>query len=267
MLATYSMNRIMLRVRRLSSLGICLFAMCGAAADQPRPDTGQPAAPAATAPADAGDLRRRMEDVDRRLESIKDLRARFTQEQHRAILKEPLVSGGTLVVKGNAVLWETLKPRPSTQSMREGEFRLYYPQRKLVEVYNVAGDLREMTGTPLPRLATLDRLFSFAPMDKDGLKQLSVLDQSRYLAVDMTPRVKSISDHVARVRVVIDTTIPCMSQMQIEDPEGEVLHISISDVKINTGVKDDEVELRTPPGVAEVHPGSAEKPPVKKETR
>ena len=50
------------------------------------------------------------------------------------------------------------------------------------------------------------------------------------------------------VRVVIDSTIPCLVRMEITDADGDRTMLELKDIKVNTGVSDARVQLTVPAG-------------------
>lgn len=227
------------------------------------------APPAASASTDA--FNARLEEIDRRALDVKDLRADFEQRKHTTLLKKPLVSSGTVAVKGDATRWDTRSPRVSVMASKGAEIRVYYPAespgtRGVVEIYNASGELDAIAGSPLPRLAALRRQFTLSPIDvaellagsddtrKTGEKDSSAPRHDHLIAAELIPIHPELRAHVERVRVLIDASTPCLLKMQIVSGEGERTEIEFRNVKVNSGVTVGEVELRVPDGTREVRP-------------
>src|SRR6476620_10561051 len=94
---------------------------------------------AADAPAAKEDpaLVKRLEAIDARAGDVTDLSARFKQEKFTALLKRPLVSSGTVRVKGTNETATTEKPEPAVLCLDATQIKLYYPTQKLMEVYPI----------------------------------------------------------------------------------------------------------------------------------
>ena len=73
------------------------------------------------------------------LASVHELRAEFVQVQHRAILRQPLSSTGTVRFTRPATLtWEVLTPARSTFSLDRGVARMQYPDLQMDETVDLA---------------------------------------------------------------------------------------------------------------------------------
>lgn len=210
--------------------------------DEPAPTELRISDPAAQAAFEA-----RLAGVREKLERVKDLRADFVQQKQTALLKSPIASSGSLTSKGARVLWQTRKPRPMGMLVCESEVRIHYPDDKLLEIYPIGSGFREATGGPLPRLEQLRERFDFVELDTQVLS--SAPDCSHLVALRLTPRSDELKKHVAWVHVLIDESIPCANRIVIADPDGDETDLRFSNVRINSGVTDAEVELTLPGGV------------------
>jgi outer membrane lipoprotein-sorting protein len=77
----------------------------------------------------------------------------------------------------------------------------------------------------------------------------------------MRPTDPEIKKHVDEVAVVLDVASGFVVRAQTIDPDGDRIVLSFTNPKINTGLKDDELELKLPAGVTVTHPleGTTEK--------
>jgi outer membrane lipoprotein carrier protein len=196
------------------------------------------------------DLAARLTEIDRRAAEVKDLRAEFEQTRTSPLIRTPMKSSGTLVVRGDRVRWDTRRPHPSVMTIGGGEIRIHYPEERVLEVYEARGDLRELTGSPLPKLDVLRKSFSIAAADAAQLGG----DAGKHVALELTPRNEELRKNVARVRVLVDERAACLAMMEMTDPDGDVTRLEFKNVRVNTGVKDSELELRVPEGTETVHP-------------
>ena len=53
-----------------------------------------------------------MLQIDAQGAKITDLKADFAQEKFTPLLKKPLISSGTISIKGSAALWKTVRAEP-----------------------------------------------------------------------------------------------------------------------------------------------------------
>jgi hypothetical protein len=218
---------------------------------------GQPGAPAVDAKTVAPPVadtkaafEKQLADVDVKMGAVVDLRATFEQRKTTALLKKPLVSKGTLVCKGESVLWKTTSPRESSMLVGPEKVTVYYPADKLAEEYLVGARFRDAAGGPLPRLSKLKERFEIAELSEAGLKAMGISsdEMKGRLGITLTPKDEQLRKHVASVRVILDTSVPCADRVVIVDPEGDETEIRFSEARINTGVKDSDLELALPQG-------------------
>lgn len=196
------------------------------------------------------ELDRRLDEIDVRLESVKTLKARFEQRKFTPILKKPLVSSGKVAVLGERTLWETQRPNQSVMLTDSRQLRVYYPDQKVIEVYELGEDVRGFSGSPLPRIAPLRAMFEISEGRGDGKRPRD----EDVLVLELLPKGETLKKHVERVRVEIDTRVPCARRIEITDIDGERTEIEFRDVTLNAKVDEDEVVLKAPAGTREVWP-------------
>lgn len=228
----------------------------------PEAKKDEPPVPSATPESKASQspFEKRLLDIDAKMAAITDLRADFEQRKKTSLLKKPLVSRGTLVCKGETVLWSTTSPRKSEMLVGAGKVTVYYPDDALAEVYSMGAGFRDAAGGPLPRLSKLKETFDFAELDvKQVSPGMEARDLKGRIAVKLTPKTAELKQHVASVRVLIDESVPCSDRIVIVDPDGDETELLFTGVKINTGMKDAELELKLPEGTKVSTPVEARK--------
>ncbi|MDB5296035.1 MAG: hypothetical protein JWO31_2018 [Phycisphaerales bacterium] len=211
------------------------------------PDAAPASQPAALDPA----FEAKLKDVDAKAGAVTDFTARFTQKKYTALLRKPLVSGGTVKVLGSAVRWDTERPEPAVLHADGKEVRLYYPKQKLVEVYPIDKRMSDLAASPLPRLPALKASFAFAPLAPADMKPDAgdLADGPDRLAVRLTPTGGFLKQHIAEVRVLLDAKAGLMLCVVTVDAEGDRTVIRFDDVKLNTGLKPVDVAFAPPAGV------------------
>lgn len=182
----------------------------------------------------------RMLAIDAKAGEVHDLTANFEQQKFTAMLKKPLVSRGRILVKGPTMLWNTTDPEPSVLRISEHEARIYYPQQKTIEVYQVQQKLGELAASPVPRLGVLVRHFSFEPIP---LSDMGETDTNRFFAVRMTPLEADLAEHVEQMRVLLDRDRGLIRRLEMRDPDGDRTVISFSDVQTNVGLSDEQLKI------------------------
>lgn len=211
-----------------------LVAMPRARAQDPGPDAALAAQLAA---------------IDAKARAIVDLSATFIQRKHTAFMKRPLVSTGTLVAKGQRTRWDTTSPRASVLTTSGDGLRVYYPDEGLIEVYPLDARVGELVASPLPRLDLLRRRFEITRIDWDG----PPADGER-LSLRLVPREASLREHVVEVRVRIDPATGCMDASTVLYPDDERVEMVFGSVRLNTGVRDEQLRLDAPDGVTVTYP-------------
>lgn len=203
---------------------------------------------------------KRLLDIDAKMAAITDLRADFEQRKKTSLLKKPLVSRGTLVCKGETVLWSTTSPRKSDMLVGDAKVTVYYPDDALAEVYSMGAGFRDAAGGPLPRISKLKETFDFAELDVKLVSPgMQASELKGRIAVKLSPKSAELKAHVASVRVLIDQSVPCADRIVIVDPDGDETELLFTGVKINTGMKDSELELKLPQGTKVSTPAQGRK--------
>jgi outer membrane lipoprotein-sorting protein len=213
--------------------------------------TVSPAGGPATQPADPV-LTAELKAVDAKSAAVTSFTAAFEQKKFTPMLKKPLVSIGTVASAGGVSLWKTAKPQPTDMRVTDQEIRIFYPQQQTVEIYPLAGQLGAMAASPLPKLATLEKFFSFQRMRAADI-DAGTSDES-FLAVRLTPLDAELQKHVEEVRVLLDRTTGAIRQVDNVDADGDTTKMTFADVKLNTPLPTGALALDVPPGTKEVHP-------------
>jgi len=227
------------------------LSISGAVARQATTAPSTTSAPASQ-PTEAIDpkLSQEIDRIDRMVEQIHDLSADFEQLKHTALLKQPLRSSGTLRIKGSMMRWDTVDPQPSTMTISESELRIYYPRQRTVEVYAIDQRMADIAASPLPRLSKLSARFAIARIEWRP-QNVTVV---RPLSLELTPREQELRDRVERVRVVIDLDTACVAAAEIVYPDRDRTELTFKNVRINTGLTDDDVTLQVPKGTTVTRP-------------
>lgn len=194
----------------------------------------------------------RLAEVDQKAGEVRSLTADFEQQKHTPLMKKPLVSSGHVAVKGDHVRWDTRTPRESVMTISGGEVRLYYPEQKVVEVYDLGEDVRRLTGSPIPRLAAMKESFEIKRIEPAALGAKP--GQGGLLAIELTPKTEELRKHVASVRVLIDPAVACATLVETTDADGERTEVRFTNVKVNPKLDEKDVTLETPKGVRVEHP-------------
>lgn len=200
---------------------------------------------------------RTLEAIDAKAAAIEDLVADFEQQKKTPLLKKPLVSRGTVRVKGAKTRWDTTHPHPTVMTIDASELRIYYPEQKTVEVYPIRAGMSRLAASPLPRLSVVREHFT---IEETPAKELDPQAKPGEVGLRLAPREESLKEHVAQVRVLLDPATGVGRRVEITDAEGEVTTLTFTNVRANTGVREESLVLRTPPGTTESRPLEGGKP-------
>ncbi len=222
----------------------------------------EPSAAAASAPGEKpegrvdAELMGVFEELDGKVGAIRDVTASFVERKFTALLKKPLVSRGVVRVKGPMALWDTRSPHRSIVSLDKERIRIFYPERKAVEVYdlsNGAGDRSWLNCLPIPRLSQLGQSFTIDRLPDDAVEERP-FDERRHVGLRLVPTDRALGRYIERVHVIVDRQSACALRAEMFDADGDRTVIEFDDVKVNTGLEARDVELVVPAGVAESHP-------------
>jgi outer membrane lipoprotein-sorting protein len=202
--------------------------------------------------------------VDKLASKITDLSADFEQQKFTPLLRKPLVSAGTIRVKGDAMVWDTKSPEPTRMRVDQQEIRLYYPRQKTVEVYPIDQKLGSLAASPLPKLDVLTRHFSFQRIPITDLGD-DVRGEG-LLAIRMTPTDPALKEHLEHVAVLLDAPHGFILRAEMTDADGDRTRIVFSNVRPNAGLTDADVRLDVPESAKVTRPldglGSSSPPPA-----
>jgi outer membrane lipoprotein-sorting protein len=199
-------------------------------------------------------LWQRMLEIDQRASAVTDLTADFEQQKFTAMLKKPLLSTGQIFVRGSAMLWDTRKPERNVLQITQREASIYYPAQKTIEVYAVQQKLGQLAASPLPRLSVLQEHFTFEPL---ALAEMGAKDESKFLALRMTPTQAELREHVEQVRVLLDAQQGLIVRLEMRDPDGDRTLLVFSNMKKNVGLRDEQLTIAAPADVKITRPLAA----------
>jgi outer membrane lipoprotein-sorting protein len=185
---------------------------------------------------------------DKQNAKIADLTADFEQQKHTPLLKKPMVSSGTIKVRGPAMRWDTQKPSPTVMRVDEKSVSLYYPKLKTMEVFPLEGQLGSLAASPVPKLNVLSSYFAFYAFEQ---KRAGLPADATLLRLE--PINAEIAKHVKEVQVILDNR-GLVWEFQMTDADGERTVISFSNLRTDVGLAADAVELKVPTDTKVVKP-------------
>jgi outer membrane lipoprotein-sorting protein len=171
-------------------------------------------------------------------QSLKTIRARFTEETTSALLVKPLVAEGTLiVVRPSDILLTYTKPEKKLLRLDAGQLLFVWPDRGLRETK----DIRESQ-------ARVQRYF--VSKSPDELRRhftiAAVVDVARKgtWRIDMTPTRKQIQQGLSKLELWVAQEDMTLAAMRMTFPGGDTKTMTFADVVVNQPVS--PAELSTP---------------------
>jgi hypothetical protein len=77
--------------------------------------------------------------------------------------------------------------------------------------------LGQLAASPLPRLAVLEKHFTFEPIP---VADMGEKDADKFFAVRMTPTQAELREHIEQVRVLLDATRGLIVRLEMRDSDG-----------------------------------------------
>jgi outer membrane lipoprotein-sorting protein len=206
----------------------------------------------ATAPSEPDELLwSELQAIDAKSSSITALSADFEQDKHTPLLRRPMVSKGRIVALEDKALWTTTSPEPTVMLVDPHEIRLYFPEQQAMEICPIKGELGALASSPLPRLATLRRFFSFT---RGVAREVDdAADDQRHLAVNLKPTDPALAEHIEQVRVLLDRETGLVLRAETLDADGDRTVIAFSNVRLG-GVSEQDLRLDVPEGTRQSRP-------------
>jgi outer membrane lipoprotein-sorting protein len=171
-------------------------------------------------------------------QSLKTIRAHFTEETTSSLLTRPLVAEGTLiVVRPSDILLTYTKPERKTLRLDAGHLLFVWPDRGLRE----SKDIREAQGRVQKYFVNktpeeLRKHFTIAAGDDKG--------RPGTWRIDMVPTRKQIQQGLARLELWVRQDTMTLAAMRMTFPGGDTKTMTFTDVVVNQPVSPSE--LHTP---------------------
>ncbi len=195
---------------------------------------------------------RTLEGIDTIAAGIADLTATFEERKYTALLRKPLVSTGLVRIRGRLIRWDTQKPHRSVTFLDGRRISIYYPRRATVEIYEIEDRLTQLAISPIPRPSVLREHFSLERLDTPQSGEH--FDPRKHIAIRLRPKSESLAEYVQRMDIVLDRQTACVLSVEMTDADGERTVLTFRDVKINTGLEVEDVQLTVPEGTRRVRP-------------
>lgn len=190
------------------------------------------------APALAAELPAAARTAWEELARPRTLRARFTQEQRLSVLRDPLISTGTLVIqRPDRLAWRTLTPAPSTFLMTGSVVTSSWPELGLKETVDLGknsdamGLVQAMTVWMSGDLDAVAR--DYAVAFRAGPPDVATL----------TPTNPRIAAMISRIELTLTGAPRRVSAVQITQPDGDVVKIRLESIEVDPALPADSFKL------------------------
>ena len=184
-----------------------------------------------------------LEQLKKAQESLEDFTADIKQVKTSPLFTEPVVSYGKMRLKRPNQIWvEMYPPYPNITVLNKGVLLIYFPDEKLAQRYDVAGN---------PVLAKW-LLFFQNPIETLG-KNIRLLGEKEgevVLGIDPAEDLAAFQG----IKIAIDTANWMPKRLELVEKNGDRTTINYDNVKINVGIPDSAFQLRLPPDVEIIEP-------------
>src|SRR5437773_854152 len=211
-----------------------------AAVDDDKPQAG----PALERDADPM-LAHLLEQFDLKQKATSTLVASFTERKELKLLAKPVLSRGEFFYnRPNQVRWEYLEPDSKVFVITESMYVAYYPALKRAEEVPI----KKFVGKRLFRfiglgqsIDELGKYYEFRLASQSDLKDT-------YLLL-LAPRKKKLREHVAEMKIWVDTSTYLPRQLQYVEADGDSTLLTFHDVRTNVEVAATRFRLELPKDV------------------
>jgi outer membrane lipoprotein carrier protein len=184
-----------------------------------------------------------LEQLKKAQESLKDFTADIRQVKVSSLFTEPVASQGKMRLKRPDKIWlEMYPPYPSITVLNQGVLLYYFPEEKVAQRYEVAGN---------PALAKW-LLFFQNPIETLG-KNIQLLEEragEAVLSIDPAEDLAAFQE----IKITIDTTNWMPKRLELVEKNGDRTTINYDNLRLNIGTPDSSFQLSLPPDVDIIEP-------------
>ena len=169
----------------------------------------------------------------------KDFIGKFKQEKHIALFDEVIESGGRFVFrKPNNVRWEYEKPHQSILVIAGDDGQKWTETTRKVEKFKLSDD-RGLD-------AVVKQLFTwfkgeFTKLGDDYEVEIAERSPTK---LKMTPKKEIVKKFIASIEVKFGEKDESIATVKITEPGDDYVLYTFSDTKLDSGVKDEEFEIK-----------------------
>ena len=180
--------------------------------------------------------------VQEQQKSTTTLQAEFRQEKEMALLAKPEVSTGTFTYSRPAnVLWTYETPKRVQMVIADGLMTTYYADLRKAEKIDVKR-FEDRIFKYMGASGAIDELARYFDFTFTDSKSKSVY------VLDLTPKTRSVSKRVKRIKIWIDKTTYLTSKIEYVEGDGDITRYEFANVRVNEPVSAARFALQMPTG-------------------
>jgi outer membrane lipoprotein-sorting protein len=194
--------------------------------------------------------------MDRSAETFQGMTANLTQLQHTAIINEDERDSAAVRMKkekgGLRGFVEFAEPNRRLIGFQNRQLQVYYPKTNTVDIYDLGKH-----GAELDQFL----LLGFGTSGKDLEKNYNMrvtgsenLNGKPVTRMDLVPKTANAKEYLKKLELWIPTSASYPIQEKIHKNDQDYILIQYSDIKLNPGLTDKDLELSLPAGVSKVYP-------------
>ena len=194
--------------------------------------------------------------MDRSAETFQGMTADLKQVQHTAIINEDEKDSAQVRLKrgkdGLRGYVEFAEPNRRIIGFENRQLQVYYPKTNTVDIYDLGKH-----GAQLDQFLLLGFGTSGKELEKSykmSVTGTETLNGSPATRLELVPKTAEVKEYLKKLELWIPTAASYPLQEKIHKNDQDYILINYSDVKINPGLTDKDLELRLPAGINKVYP-------------
>jgi outer membrane lipoprotein-sorting protein len=194
--------------------------------------------------------------MDASAQTFQGMTANLTQLQHTAIINEDERDSAMVRMKktkeGLRGFVEFAEPNRRLIGFQNRQLEVFYPKTNTVDIYDLGKHGAQLDQFLLLGFGTsgkeLERTYN---IKVTGTENLNGKPTTR---LELTPKTAEVKEYMQKLELWIPASASYPVQEKIHKNDQDYILIQYSDVKLNPGLTDKDLELRLPPGVNKVYP-------------
>ena len=194
--------------------------------------------------------------MDQSAATFQGMTAALSQVQHTAIIEDDERDAALVRLKktkdGLHGYVEFAEPNRRIVGFQNRQLQVFYPKTNTVDIYDLGKH-----GSQLDQFLLLGFGTSGKDLEKNYTLRVAgteVVDGVPATRLELEPKTKEYLDYMKKVELWIPPTVSYPVKEKIHKNAQDYILIRYSDVKINSGLTDKDLELHLPPGVKKNYP-------------